>query len=88
VSGLVDFVALAVTAAGLLVGVGVAMRAGARTGAACLLEFLLAAGLLRLAGDPQWDRILGVAAIVSVRHLLVFGLSVHRLSLPAGKVGR
>lgn len=37
---------------------------------AVLLELLLAAGLLRLAGDPSWQVILSAAAIVALRRLL------------------
>ena len=41
---------------------------------AVLLDLLLAAGLLRLLGDPGWQTILTVAAIVALRRLLSAGL--------------
>jgi hypothetical protein len=39
-----------------------------------LLDLLLAAGLLRLTGDPGWRTILTAAAIVAVRRLIGVGL--------------
>ncbi len=39
-----------------------------------LLDLLLAAGLLRLAGDPGWESIATVASIVVLRRLIGFGL--------------
>ena len=39
-----------------------------------LLEFLLAAGLLRLSGDPGWRALLVAAAVVGLRRLVVVGL--------------
>ncbi|SFF03182.1 DUF1622 domain-containing protein [Blastococcus tunisiensis] len=41
---------------------------------AVLLDLLLAAGLLRLAGDPDWQGIVTAAAIVALRHLIGVGL--------------
>ena len=39
-----------------------------------LLDLLLAAGLLRLAGDPGWRSIAVAASIVALRRVIGFGL--------------
>ena len=39
-----------------------------------LLEFLLAAGLLRLVDEPSWRQLLTAALTVVVRRLLSYGL--------------
>ncbi|MGK5448903.1 DUF1622 domain-containing protein [Streptomyces radiopugnans] len=41
---------------------------------AVLLDFLIAAGLLRLATEPAWDAIAAVAAVIAVRKLVTAGL--------------
>ncbi|MDT0274318.1 hypothetical protein [Blastococcus goldschmidtiae] len=46
-----------------------------------LLELLLAAGLLRLAGDPSWGTIATVAALVLLRRLIGAGLRAGDRSL-------
>ncbi len=86
----VDGVALGVTAAGL-VAAAVALRATRRPGFALkvLLDFLLAAGLLRLTGQPGWAALGTAAAVVAVRRLVGIGLRVGRgtaalLRRPAG----
>ena len=68
--------ALGCTAAGLAVLVVVSL-AGRRllVGLRCALDLWLAAGLLRLAGEPSWATIGGAAAIVAVRQLVARGLS-------------
>jgi hypothetical protein len=38
------------------------------------LDLLVAAGLLRLAGDPSWQAIATAAAIIALRRLIGFGL--------------
>jgi ribose/xylose/arabinose/galactoside ABC-type transport system permease subunit len=50
---------------------------------AVLLDLLLAAGLLRLAGNPGWQAIVTAAAIVVLRRLLAFGLRAGRRALGA-----
>ena len=45
-----------------------------RLGVRVLLEFLLAAGLLRLADEPGWRQLLTTALTVLVRRLLSYGL--------------
>ena len=68
--------ALAVTAAGIVCAIGVAARAGPRTAVPVLLDFLLAAGLLRLTATQEWDRIAATALIVIIRHIVSAGLSL------------
>jgi hypothetical protein len=52
-----------------------------------LLDLLLAAGLLRLAGDPDWRTIATAAAIVALRRLIGIGLRVGGRSWSAGGTG-
>ncbi|MFH9656899.1 hypothetical protein ACH4NF_01045 [Streptomyces sp. NPDC017248] len=68
----------AVLTAGLgLVAAATAWRlAGAlRQGLAVLLDFLTAAGLLRLAGTPSWDTIALAATVITLRKLLSASLT-------------
>ncbi|MGJ7416010.1 DUF1622 domain-containing protein [Streptomyces cinereoruber] len=46
-----------------------------RSALAVLLDFLTAAGLIRLAGDPSWSSVLQTAAVVALRRLLGMGLT-------------
>ncbi|GGX69174.1 hypothetical protein [Streptomyces minutiscleroticus] len=67
--------ALMVTAAGVLI----ALAVGAATrrldhALPVLLDFLTAAGLIRLAADVSWHSILGAAAVLTVRKVAAFGL--------------
>ena len=73
--------ALVVTAAGL-VAAAVALAATRRPLVALgvLLDFLLAAGLLRLIGRPGWPVLATAAAIVALRRLIGFGLRAGRRS--------
>lgn len=41
-----------------------------------LLDLLVAAGVLRLAGDPSWPAIATAATVVAVRHLVGHGLRI------------
>ena len=72
---LVATAALVVTAAGL---VAAALTAAATrrplVALKVLLDFLLAAGLLRLTGDPDWATLLTAAVIVALRRLLGFAI--------------
>jgi hypothetical protein len=52
-----------------------------------LLDLLLAAGLLRLAGDPDWRAIATAAAIVFLRRLIGIGLRAGARSWSAGGTG-
>ena len=67
--------ALAATAAALLAGL-VALATTSRPAAALpvFLDLLVAAGLLRLVGEPGWQALAAAAGIVLVRRLIGFGL--------------
>ena len=67
--------ALLVTAAALTAGL-VALIATRRPAAALpvLLDLLVAAGLLRLVGEPSWQALATAAAILVLRRLIGFGL--------------
>jgi uncharacterized membrane protein len=49
-----------------------------RLGVRVLLEFLLAAGLLRLAAEPGWRQLVTAALTVLVRRLLSYDLRHRR----------
>jgi hypothetical protein len=72
---LTGFLATLVAAAALVAG-AVALAATRRPALALgvFLDLLLAAGLLRLVGDPGWRAILTAAAIVALRRLIGAGL--------------
>ena len=67
--------ALLVTAAALLAGL-VALAATRRPAAALpvFLDLLVAAGLLRLVGEPSWQALATAASIILLRRLIGFGL--------------
>ncbi len=70
-TALVDTLALGVVATGAVVGVlGVATTGRWRPTLAFTLDLWLAAGLLRLAGDPEPARVAAAAAITFVRRLV------------------
>ena len=71
----------AVSAAGLVAAVTV-LAATRRPlfALTVLLDFLLAAGLLRLTGEPGWPALATAAAIVAVRRLAGIGLRAGRRS--------
>jgi hypothetical protein len=72
---LISWIALGVTVAGL-VAAAVTLVATRRPlfAVQVLLDFLLAAGLLRLTGHPDWTVLGGTAAIVALRQVVGFGL--------------
>jgi len=72
-----------VTAAALVSG-AIALLATRRPALALgvLLDLLVAAGLLRLVGDPSWQAVVTAAAVVALRHLISFGL---RTGAPPGQ---
>jgi hypothetical protein len=49
-----------------------------------LLDFLLAAGLLRLTGSPGWAALGAAAAVVALRRLLGLGLRAGGVPAPDG----
>ncbi|MGC4846728.1 hypothetical protein ACLQ3F_05785 [Micromonospora sp. DT15] len=63
--------ATAVTALALVAGVLTTLTTGAlRSGVRVLLDLLVGAGLLRLAGEPGWNGLAGAVAIIALRQLL------------------
>jgi hypothetical protein len=48
-----------------------------------LLDFLLAAGLLRLSGDPTWQTILTAAVIIAVRKVVSVSIGQRAATAPA-----
>jgi predicted NAD/FAD-binding protein len=75
VTAVLHLAALVTTAFGL-VAAAVVLAAARRPmpALAVLLDFLTAAGLLRLAGEPSWDTIAAAAAVIAVRRLVTTGL--------------
>jgi hypothetical protein len=78
------------TAAVLITALGLVAAAAAwrlthtvRGALAVLLDFLTAAGLLRLAGEPSWDSVLLAAAVIALRRLLGASLALSRPHHPA-----
>ncbi|WP_433270607.1 hypothetical protein ACQPWR_15695 [Micromonospora vinacea] len=66
----------AVTALALVTGVITTLSTRAlRSGVRVLLDLLTAAGLLRLAGEPDWNSLAGAVAIIALRQLLGAALS-------------
>lgn len=82
--GLVQFAALLLTALGLLcAGLVLARSRDVRQALAVLLEFLLAAGLLRLVHGATYQALAATALIVAIRRLVSFGFSPRRRDDPA-----
>lgn len=76
---LVQAAAALCTMGGLAAGLLVLTRTGKGLLALQVaLEFWTAAGLLRLVGEPSWQRIAGAAAVVALRQLLSFGVRSDR----------
>jgi uncharacterized membrane protein len=74
-SALLQGAALLTTMLGLACGVLVlARRHDVRNALAVLLEFLLAAGLLRLSDHPTYRSLATAAVIIGVRKLVTIGL--------------
>ncbi|URM88943.1 hypothetical protein LUW75_01675 [Streptomyces sp. MRC013] len=68
-----------VTGAGLVsAAVACRLTGDARRALAVLLDFLTAAGLMRLTGDPSWGGILAAAAVVALRRVIGSGLGLSR----------
>ena len=87
----------AVAAGASLALAGAALLSGAVTFAVTLrpalalsvvLDLLLAAGLLRLTGEPHWRAIAASAVVVVLRHLIGYGLRLgaHSWTGPSGPV--
>lgn len=68
---------LLVTAAGILSALAVcAVSRGIGRALPVLLDFLTAAGLLRLAADVSWGSILVAAAVIAVRKVAAIGIAM------------
>lgn len=71
-----DAAALLLSAAGLVAAVaGAAATGRPRSGVPMMLDLWVAAGLLRLGGEPAWDRVLVVAVLVVLRTLVPLALA-------------
>lgn len=89
-TGVLDAAALLVTAAGLgAAAVVLASTRQPRAALPVLLDLLTGAGLLGLAADPGWRRLLSAAAIIALRHLILLGLhpSQQRPTVRPDRVG-
>ena len=72
---LVGAIALGITAAGLVAGAATLLATRRPwLSVQVLLDFLLAAGLLRLTGSPGWAALGAATAVVVLRRLLGLGL--------------
>ncbi|GGO41389.1 hypothetical protein GCM10012287_00120 [Streptomyces daqingensis] len=72
----IEAAALLVTAAGVVVFLtAYAATRRIRTALPLLLDFLMAAGLMRLAGDLSWSGILLTVAIIAVRKVAAYGVA-------------
>jgi len=76
--------AAACTAFGLVAASAVFLRGqDLRLTIGVLLDFLLAAGLLRLSGDPTPRTILTAAVIIAIRKVVSFGIAQRAAAAPA-----
>lgn len=63
------------TVLGLLSAAAVLTRArSVRLSVQVLIDFLVAAGLLRLSAEPGWRQVAAAAVLVAVRHLVAVAL--------------
>ena len=80
--GMTELLAQVCTLLALVSAAAVLLRTrDVRLALGVLLQLLLAAGLLRLSGDPTWRTVLLAAVVVGLRQVLVVGL---RGPVPAG----
>lgn len=74
-----DTAALLVSVAAFVAGAMVLARtADVPTGLGVFLDLLTAAGLLRLAGEPSANRLVGAAAVIALRKLATYGILAGR----------
>lgn len=87
--GVAGTLALAVTAAALVAGL-VALVTTRRPAAALpvFLDLLVAAGLLRLVGEPTWQALTTAAAVVALRRLISSGLRTGGRAWASSRPGR
>ncbi|MEV6961686.1 hypothetical protein AB0M97_21290 [Streptomyces sp. NPDC051207] len=75
--------AVLTTAAGLLSAcVAYVSTRQARVSMGVLLDFLTAAGLIRLADEPSWESIAAAAAVITIRKLIATRLGRHPVDRP------
>ncbi|WP_199522381.1 hypothetical protein [Geodermatophilus marinus] len=78
-------IAGAVVVAALVAGaLALAVTRRPLTALGVLLDLLVAAGLLRLAGDPDWRAVLGAAVVVTVRQVAGAGLRTAQRARSGG----
>ena len=82
----VPVVAAQLVTGAALVSAAIALAATRRPAPALgvLLDLLVAAGLLRLVGDPGWTALASAAVIIALRHLVGSGLRQAAASWRAG----
>jgi hypothetical protein len=74
-TALIHGAALVVVTGGLIAAaLALVLTRRMRLAIAILLDFLMAAGLLRLAGTPTWSRLGAAALILLIRQLASWGL--------------
>lgn len=77
---LLDALSLLVSIAGVLAALlGAATTRQPRASLPMMLDLWVAAGLLRLAGAPDWNRLLAAALLILVRKLVMYGLATPDL---------
>ncbi len=77
--------ALVCTVLGIVSALSVLARSrDLRLAVAVLLDFLLAAGLLRLSGAPTVEALLAAAGIIALRRLVGFGLRFSPVTKATG----
>ncbi|GHD53572.1 DUF1622 domain-containing protein [Streptomyces galbus] len=78
-NGWLQMAAVLITALGLVAAAAAwRLTHTVRGGLAVLLDFLTAAGLIRLAGEPSWGSVMLAAAVIALRKLLGASLHVSR----------
>jgi uncharacterized membrane protein len=81
VKAYVEMASVLITGIGLLSAVAaVCITRAFRPGAGVLLDFLMAAGLIRMAADPRWGTLALTAAVIALRRMVSRSLlsKVHR----------
>ncbi|MEU1072738.1 MULTISPECIES: hypothetical protein [unclassified Streptomyces] len=77
-TGLMAQAAVLITTFGLISAVCVGLRIRrVQPGVAVLTDFLVAAGLIRLAGRPSWTSLATASAVIGVRLLINSGLKAR-----------
>ncbi len=83
---LVEAAALAVAGFAVLAGlVTLLLTQRVRAALPVALDFLTAAGLLRLSAQQTWQAIAGAAAVIAVRHLVLWAFAQQTGPLPVAR---